>query len=147
MLKKTNRGYTLIEIMMVVIIVGILAAVAIPSYVDNVKRGRRSDAKAKLMQDVQSMEAFLTVNNAYDKDTTGVAVALPITTSPIGAVGNNIDYDISFAVATTQTTYKIQAVPHAGGKMDGDACGTFTIDNFGARTVSGSLSMDQCWSK
>ncbi|MBI1772236.1 MAG: hypothetical protein HYR68_07800 [Burkholderiales bacterium] len=133
--------------MIAVVIIGILAAIAIPSYLEHVRRGRRADAKAKIMQNDQFMASFLAINDRYDIDKGGTAVALPVVASPGGATGASIDYNISFAVATTATTYRIQAVPRAGGKMATDPCGTFTIDNFGARTVSGSLSVDECWYK
>ncbi len=144
--QKSEKGFTLIEIMIAVVILALLSAIAIPSYLDNVRRGRRADAKAKLLQNDQYMASFLAINDVYDKEkVTNTAVALPALVSPAGATGAAVDYNISFAVATTPTTYKIQAVPRPGGKMASDPCGTFTIDNFGARTVSGSLSVDECW--
>ncbi|WP_347176259.1 type IV pilin protein [Undibacterium sp. TS12] len=145
--KKSEKGFTLIELMIAVVVIGLLTAIAAPSYMDHVRRGRRTDAKAKLQQDVQFMESFLAINDRYDIDKGGAAVALPVLVSPAGATGTSIDYNISFAVAATPTTYSIQAVPRPGGRMASDPCGTFTINNFGARTVSGSLTVDECWNK
>lgn len=145
LLRKREKGFTLIELMIVVAIMGILAAIVVPSYLDNVRKGRRNDAKAKLTENVQFMEAFLAINERYDRDKGGANVALPILVSPAGATGGNVDYNISFSAPTTAVTYTIQAVPV--NKMAADACGTFTINNAGARTVSGSLSMADCWYK
>ena len=145
--QKSKKGFTLIEVLIAVVIIGILAAIAIPSYLEHVRRGRRADAKAKIVQNDQFMASFLAINDRYDIDKGGTAVALPVVASPGGATGTAIDYNISFAVAPTATTYTIQAVPRPGGKMATDPCGTFTINNFGARTVSGSLSVDECWYK
>ncbi|MFZ6747242.1 type IV pilin protein [Undibacterium sp. JH2W] len=141
--RNFEKGYTLVEVMIVVAILGLLAAIAVPSYTDNLRRGRRNDAKAKLMQNVQFMESFLLINEKYDVDKGGTAVALPTLVSPAGATGTAVDYNFSFAAPTTSTTYKIQAVP--ANKMTGDDCGTFTVDNTGARTVSGSLTIADCW--
>lgn len=143
--RKTEKGFTLIEVMIVVVILALIGAVAVPSYLDNVRKGRRNDAKAKLTENVQFLEAFLAINEKYDVDKGGTAVALPILVSPAGATGGNVDYNISFAIPTTSTTYRIQAVPV--NKMAGDACGTLTIDNTGARTASGALGMANCWYK
>lgn len=143
--RKLEKGFTLIEVMIVVVILGLLGAIAVPSYLDNVRKGRRNDAKAKLTENVQFMEAFLSINERYDLDKGGAAVALPILVSPAGATGGNVDYNISFDMPTTSTTYRIRAVPV--NKMAADACGTFTINNAGARTVSGTLSMADCWYK
>ncbi len=145
--QKSQKGFTLIEILIAVVILGILASVAIPSYLENVKRGRRADARAKLMQDVQYMESFLSINSRYDIDTTGAAVTVPYAVSPTYATGSAIDYNISFSPAATPTTYTLQAVPRPGGKMATDGCGTLSINNFGARAVSGALSVDECWTK
>ncbi|MFZ3002006.1 MAG: type IV pilin protein [Undibacterium umbellatum] len=145
--RKLEKGFTLIEVMIVVVILSLLAAVAVPSYLDSVRKGRRNNAKLTLQENVNFMDAFMTINTKYDVDKGGTAVALPAATSvsPIGATGGNIDYNISFSIPPTSTTYTIRAVPV--NKMAGDACGTFTINNAGARTVSGSLSMADCWYK
>ena len=143
--KKLERGFTLPEVMIVVVILGLLTAVALPSYLESVKAARRNEAKLKLMENVQFMDAFMTINKKYDVDNAGTAVALPILVSPAGATGAQIDYNISFADATTSGTFRIQAVPV--NRMAGDKCGTLTINHAGTRTVSGTLSVAECWYK
>lgn len=62
---KSSAGFTLVEVMIVVAIVGILAAIAIPSYVDSVRRGARADARAAMLTMMQQQERFFTQNNTY----------------------------------------------------------------------------------
>lgn len=63
---RTSAGFTLIEIMITLTIVGILSAIAIPSYFEYVKRANRAEAKAQLMEAVQYMQRFYSLHNAYD---------------------------------------------------------------------------------
>ena len=62
---RKNSGFTLIELMIVVAIVGILAAIAYPNYIDSVRKSRRSLAKAALMEAAQKQEAFYARNATY----------------------------------------------------------------------------------
>ncbi|MES2042017.1 MAG: type IV pilin protein [Pseudomonadota bacterium] len=148
LIKKSEAGFTLIEMLIVVVILGILAAISIPAYTDNVRRSRRADARSVLMQNSQFMQSFFTVNDRYDKMRDNTAVALPMLVSPVGSSGATVDYDISFAVAPTATTYSVRAVPKAGGRMATDGCGTYVINEVGARSnVGNTLTTDTCWTK
>jgi len=72
-----NAGFTLIELMVVVAIVGILAAVAYPSYIDSVRKGKRAEARAALMNLLQQQERYFTQNNTYETFAVGAAGTKP----------------------------------------------------------------------
>ena len=132
-------GFTLLEVVIVVAIVAILTAIALPTYRSAVLRGNRADAKAVLMESAQYMERYFTTHNTY-------VGATPLTTvsavSPKGATvsAGNIKYSISFAASQpTASTFVLQADP-ANGQV-GDPCGMLTLSNTGAQTPT----TPGCW--
>lgn len=112
-----ERGFTLIELMIAVAVIGILAAIAYPSYQDSIRKSRRADAKATLLQAAQWMERFYTENNRYDPrsragtlTTTITAVPHPFQAAPLE--GGSKYYAITLA-AITQNTFTLNATPCA----------------------------------
>lgn len=143
---KHERGFTLVEVMVVVGIIGILAAIAYPAYQEYLRKARRADAAAALLENSQFLERFFTENGRYDQNAAGTAVALPVTVSPREAGGGGA-YTITLdGAGTSATSYRLLATPISGGSMDGDACGTLTLNQLGQKGISGgSLSAVQCW--
>ena len=142
-------GFTLIELMIAVAILGILASVALPSYQNYVRQSNRAVAKSLLYENVQFMERFYTQNNQYDA-TVGadgvanrggddIAVALPITQSPRNGTAQ---YNISLQ-AVTDNTFVLQAIPT--GTMTGDVCGTLTLTHTGLQGADGNVA--DCWNR
>ncbi len=132
---KLNSGFTLIELMITVAIIGILAAVAYPSYTQYVLRANRAEAQAILTETAQFMERYFTTNGTY----VGGTVASVSAVSPKGASGSAIKYNISFSAGPTATTFTLQAAPTTG--QSNDTCGTLTLTNTGAQTPTTA----GCW--
>lgn len=90
MSKRLQQGFTLIELMLVVAVIGILAAIAYPSYVDQIVKGRRAQGRTAIMELLQQQERYMTQNNCYLGFTTspaGVASALaPVPATACGGV-------------------------------------------------------------
>ena len=131
-LRKT-RGVTLIELMIVVAIVGILAAVAYPSYQDYIRRSNRADAQADLLELAQWLERRYTTANSYAyPDPPG----LPFTQTPRS--GGTPRYNLTAVVGAGNQTFTLTATPT--GPQAGDTCGTMTINQLGVTTPGGD-----CW--
>lgn len=141
----------MIEVMIVVAIVAILAAIALPSYQESVRKSKRAEARAGLLETSQWMQRFYSQNDRFDQanDATGTAVALPaaLTTVPKGAAGGSVYYTIQFQSGTLNArAFTLEAVP--SGSMAGDRCGTLRLNSVGRRTVEGEaagITAAECW--
>jgi type IV pilus assembly protein PilE len=119
-----KKGLTLIELLIVIVIVAILAAIAVPMYTGYMVRARRADAKTSLEQIRASQEMRRAEYGEYSTDIAALATSWG---GPSARVG---DYDISFAVATANS-FTAQAVPWAARQTRD---GTLTINNRGDKT-------------
>jgi type IV pilus assembly protein PilE len=140
---RSQRGFTLVELLVVVFIISILSVIAYSSYQDSLVRTRRNAALGCLLENSQFMERFYTTNLRYDQDLAGNAAPAPICTS--GADVTNF-YTISFVGgAPGQTTFSLQAVPTAVQASKDTKCATLGINQTGTKTKSGTGTLDECW--
>ena len=134
--KIANSGFTLIEVMIVIAIMGIIAAIAVPAYNDSVQASRRADCVAVLEEARQGLERFYAKNFTY----VGAAAG---TDYPNKAPKTGNDAHCTIAADTDATTYTLTAT--AVGPQVTDKCGDLTITNTGVRTSSEGLSVDECF--
>lgn len=128
------------EVMVVVVIAGILMAVAIPGYQSYVANNRRTLAGACLVELSQYMERVYTTSMAYNLNN-GVATALPTS-----ACQTSLSGLYSFSLTATATTYLLSATP--AGAQSSDSCAVLTLNQLGQRTANSSSTastLKQCW--
>ena len=147
-MSKTIRGFTLIEVMITVAIVGILAAVAYPSYTDYIMRSNRNVAKGDLMEYQQWMERNYSLTNTYATLPNGNAVTLPFTQSPRSGTAH---YAITFSVAPTATAYTLSAAPTSAMQLKDVSCLTLTLSSAGIKGAKGATgnttAVNDCWNR
>lgn len=141
---RAAPGFTLVELMIVVVIVGILAAVAYPSYQEHVRKSRRADCATVIVSLANAME------RRYSTSTPAsylAATQIPagFNTCPTNPVAGGAFYNITMPVATA-TTFEIRATP--AGAQTGDKCGTLTLTHAGVKSVvgaTGGMTAQTCW--
>lgn len=139
-----QAGFTLVELMIVVAIVAILAAIAYPSYQQHVMKSRRATAQSCLLEIGQFMERFYATHMRYDKTTAGASVTLPATQCTTDLAGH---YLLQFASGEpTSGSYVVEAVPQGRQATLDTRCGTLIFNHRGEKKVSVSgTPVSDCW--
>ncbi|MEE4110012.1 MAG: type IV pilin protein [Halieaceae bacterium] len=132
-----QAGFTLIEIMIVLAIIAILAAVALPGYQDSVRKTWRNKATSCLTEMAQSMERRFTANMSY------VGAALPGNACVVED-GMAARYAFDFVAAPAANAFELRATPQ-GAQVADTICAILTINQVGVRTVSGTGGVNDCW--
>lgn len=126
----SSRGFTLIELMITVAVIGVLAAVAYPAYLDQVRKARRAEAQAALLNISARQQQMLLDTRSYAANTATLNVSIPATVQQT--------YTISLTVgAATVPTFTATATPT--GAQAADKCGVLSI------TQTGTKSPATCW--
>jgi type IV pilus assembly protein PilE len=145
-------GFTLIELMIAVAIIGVLAGIGYPSYLKYVARGNRSAAQGFMLEVTSRQERYLLDARAYAQDLCtlyGITPACPGSSAspPVpDTVSPNYSVTIT-SVTAAPPGYVVQAAP-IGGQANNDAnCGTLTISGTGAKAASGPGGVANCWNR
>lgn len=131
-MKHSQNGFTLIELMVTVAIVAILAAVALPSYQQYMRKGARAEVQSHMMDIAARQGQFLLDNRAYAASVSALSMTTPASVSS--------KYTLAIATETSPPGFTITATP--SGSQASDSCGTLALDNAGSKTASGTGS---CW--
>ena len=140
---RTSRGFTLIELMIVVVVIGVLAAIAYPSYMENVRKARRADAQAALVGMAAAMERYF-VNTGATYAGAAAAVPGPATfySGQVPLEGGRATYNLRITTLTA-TNYVLSAIPV--NAQAGDRCGTLTLNTAGQQARTGTAPITDCW--
>jgi len=148
MRRKTHKGFTLIELMTVIVILGVLVGIGVPSYRNYVLRSQRAEAKTTLMRIQAEQEKFYMQNNTYTTDVNNAP--------PVGlgiAASENLYYNIAIVAGAggLTTGYTASATPAAGSPQLNDTdCGLFRVDQTGVRYAESAGAIDKtqaCWGR
>lgn len=131
---RSNRGFTLIEIMIVIAIIGIVMTIAMPSFTEYLNKGRRTDVAGLLSEQAQLLERHYSKSSVY--------------TNATGLSAGNDYYSITPTL--TDQTFLLTATRKGGTAMATDKCGDFTLTNTGARSMvnaTDGLTTKDCWGR
>lgn len=138
-LRHTNGGFSLIELMIVVVIIALLAAVALPSYQNSIAKSRRTVAKTALLDLAARQEKYFSTMNQYTTELTGTAgLGIPSTTL---SDGNSALYTLEITVDNKANPPTFTATAKRTGPQTNDTCGDYTVNNFGQQTAATA----GCW--
>jgi type IV pilus assembly protein PilE len=140
--RPANRGFTLVEVMIVIAIAALLTAIALPAYREHLQRAKRAEARAGLLQAGQWLERVATATGVYLTD----ASQFPDSLTKVPSTA----YVIAFQPKDVNGSgYALSAIPQ--GAQANDKCGTFTLDESGARKLADASASDalvaECWNR
>ncbi|AHE66727.1 type IV pilin protein [Legionella oakridgensis] len=142
-----KKGFSLIELLIVLVVIGILASIAYPSYRDYISRARRSDGQSALLDLASRMERYYSENHTYQTATIGTGNATDVLSSAVSPEGW---YTLAINNPTT-STYTLQATPRNAQATADTLCQTLTLNQLGVKGIatgpagSPTGTASQCW--
>ncbi len=133
---KSQRGFTLVELMIVVVIAGILAAIAYPSYNQYVTKSKRSAAESFMLTVANRQEQYMLDARSYAATLSALGLTTPSDVAP--------NYSVALS-GVTSTTYTITATPTGAQQTNDTKCANLTLNQTGAKGISGTGSVAACW--
>ena len=141
--RRLQPGFTLIELIIAVAIIGILVRIAYPAFTQQLRKARRAEAKAALLDLASREERYMSTANQY----TSTPLALGFSSSasfPMAILaGSSSFYTLNVVTSSPYTSYTASAV--ATGTQVADKCGNFTINSSGVQGVTGTSTAADCW--
>lgn len=151
---QSEQGFTLIELMVVLAIVGIIAAIAYPSYLQYVTKSNRSAAESYMLSVSNKEEQYmLDMRQYFSAPLTSSACTNILTGAPLASLGitpsNNVSQNYSMDICadntTTPFTYTITATPIGSQQTNDTKCGTLTLKQDGTKGTSVPGAVTACW--
>ena len=137
MSKKSMQGFTLIELMVVVIVIVILGSIALPNFQEAMQKGRRADAKNILLEVAALQERFYSDSGFYGQ--------LNVISSGATLTSDDGYYEITAAVGGGRPQTYVLTATAQNGQQNDSKCGNYTYNQAGTVTVSGTESVGDCW--
>jgi type IV pilus assembly protein PilE len=162
-MKPSSSGFTLVELMIVVLVASILIGISVPMYQNQVRHSRRTDAKTALLDLAVREEKYLTLNNSYTATASylGYSGTFPVLIGgnyyqvyvcPGTALGTSTTPCTAASTATTGTSFVVSAIPVTGTSQANDSpCQYFSVDNTGTQLAynstagTGTVTTSTCW--
>lgn len=150
-----TTGFTLIELMITVAIVGILAAVAFPSYQNQIQKGKRAEGKAALLNSASKMERYYSDNNFFPSNSascgggTTSALALAAAGIPVfsgeSTTKNAYDITVTFALGAGSACAQVYTLTATPKNWTDATCGNLSITNTATKGNTGTGAVQDCW--
>jgi type IV pilus assembly protein PilE len=136
-MKRSSTGFTLVELIITVIIIGVLAAIAYPGYSEYMRRGQRAEGQVLLNEAASRQERYFSQNNAY-VTANGDLANLGLKNGEKSETGK---YALSVSVVAGDGGYTLTAISN----FDDTECGNLTLDALGQKGLTGTGELEDCW--